>query len=575
MHRWITMVTLLAPLPASAQDAAPPKRTIPPTVLVEVADLEGRFDLALAADCAADACFSKGCSYVAHTIADRPPAASLPGLENEPGPNPAGAQAWLTQARCEFAYEASLEPGFAQALSRRLQTKVSSGYTVVSVGAQALPDLPLPPEPIAPPEPAVLEEALPPAEPTLSDRLLASVEWVLALFLGTLTVITLLWAWRRVGVETIEERAMRVELERGPPPEPAAPPDGPDPAVTAAKAAWRLRLEAGGADPGLAAMLQDLLRAGELPLLAKAVLTFPDLLPRAFPSGGDLAAPKLQLAAFLKTADPSALPSDEALFAALDRHGSAAALAAQKDAEVVRSLREEFGVAGLVGLVERVAPRAGGLLFALAPPEVQLEAARLLPEDRIGSVADQLLRSNRMDAAETERLFTLVRAVRAGEAPPTEAPSEVSDRGRPFDAAAALSALLPGVSPQARRGLLTRALDRTGGTLPAWTHDVLVPDLLLALPDDARADLLLGTPIDELAAWLSLYPHTTSERVLAGAPGTLAAGVANAPAAATRAEQVARADAGRRALARGGHEQLARSRGTFEDLIRAMSGAPA
>ena len=60
--------------------ADPPNSEIPATVLGELRMLENDFELALSQDCDAARCFSKGCTYVSHSVADRPRAASMPGL---------------------------------------------------------------------------------------------------------------------------------------------------------------------------------------------------------------------------------------------------------------------------------------------------------------------------------------------------------------------------------------------------------------------------------------------------------------------------------------------------------------
>lgn len=581
---WITLALALPT--AHAQEAGPPRRLIPPSLLVELQHVEDRFELALATDCAEGMCQSKGCSYVAHSLADRPPGASLPGLGQEPGPSStADAQAWLSQARCEFAYEGSLDAEYVQALSRRLGTRTSSGFTSVSVSGQALP--PLPP-PVAEPvpveeEPEPVAETPPPPDPLreLWTTLLDDFDWMIGLVLGTVCATTLIWGWRRVGRESLEERAMLAEIERDADAPPAPPPPEPvqatveltDDTAGAQLASWRLRLqelEPLNPDPGLQAMLRDLLRAGELPLLAKAVLTFPNL-AGAFPSGGDIAASKLALSEYLKTVDTATLPSDAELARALSRHASSAALASQRDAEVVRSLREEFGPGGLVGLIEGVPARAGALLFALAPAEVQHELVHLLAPGQMAAMAEQLLRSNRMDPAETGYLFDVLRGAGAGGMPPVVAPADVSDRGFPFDAPGALSALLPHLDPADRAAVLARALDRFGGSLPSWYTEILVPDMLFRLDEESRADLLLGADAEALAAWLSVQDPSVSVHLLESAPAALRASVRSAPVSPSRARQVAQADRGRRELARGFQAQLARDRVRFEDVVRALA----
>ena len=61
---------------ASAQSRVP-DRQIPPSVINEVRLLENRFDIALGVDCDAERCFSKGCTYVDHAVADRPRSTGL------------------------------------------------------------------------------------------------------------------------------------------------------------------------------------------------------------------------------------------------------------------------------------------------------------------------------------------------------------------------------------------------------------------------------------------------------------------------------------------------------------------
>ena len=589
MRTVLCVLLALTTIPAVAQEPGPPRRLIPPSLLVDLVGVEDRFDLALATDCAAGMCQSKGCSYVAHTLADRPPSASLPGLGNEAGPSStADAQAWLTQARCEFAYEGSLDAEYVQALSRRLGTRTSGGYTTVSVSGQALPPLPPPvAEPVVEPVPEP-EPPPPPPEPSLLrdlwSTLLDDLPWMLGLILGTACATALIWGWRRLGRETIEEKAMLAEIAReGAEPlqadvestdAPEPPPPPIDENVAVQLAGWRMRVAAIDPlrpDPGLQAMLRDLLRAGELPLLARAVLAFPSL-PAAFPAGGDIAASKLALAEYLKTADVAALPSDAELVRALNRHSSSAALASQTDAEVVRSLREEFGAGGLVTLIDGVSARAGALLFALAPPEAQQELVHLLEPGKMAAMAEQLMRSNRMDPAETEYLFAVLRQG-PGVDMPTAAPADVSDRGFAFDAAGALSTLLPHLAQEDLAALLGRALDRFGGSLPSWYAEILVPDMLFALDAEARADLLLGADAESMAAWLSLQDSSVTERLLADAPNALRASIRSAPVSPSRARQLATAERGRRDLARDFQAQIARNRMRFEDVVASMAGS--
>ena len=593
---------LAAALPPAAAQAVPSYQ-IPPAVVAEMRTLENRFELALSADCDAERCFSKGCSYVAHSTADRPRSGSLPGLRGEDkGPGSVEAQEYLTQAQCAFAHESDAEAADVQALVRRLQTKLSGGWLVVGVGHQPL--LPLPSYLREPPAVEASEpDAVDPTEPAAAARtewtaavagrelwtsLLPHFYWMIGLGLVTLAGSVLIWSWRRVGQASMEEQLLMAQLaaESAAPdePTPVAIEDtdreaeiGPDdpyssPYYVAQQVeAWTARLDGADPerpDPELQALIRELLRAGDMPLLAKAALRFPDTFPAAFPTGGDVAPAKLALADFLKTADASALPSDAVFFEALNRHALSATVANQSDARVVRSLREDFGAAGLASLIGALPARSGALLFALAPTSEQYEAVRLLPPAGAAGMADQLLRSDRMAPSEASYLFEVLQAARAG-APVPAAPQagEVLDRGAAFDAAGALSVLLGALAPEQRAGLFRAALQRFHGSLPAWYRGILVPDMLLALPAESRADLLLEIDVEPLAAWLSLLGDDGRARLLDGAPAALRASVDGASVFPSRERQLALAERGRRDLARGFQGKLARTGVTFEQVV--------
>ncbi|MFT4623602.1 MAG: hypothetical protein ACI8PZ_002258 [Myxococcota bacterium] len=562
--------------------SGPPDRRIPPSVLSEVALLENRFELALAQDCASERCYPKGCVYVDHTVADRAPAVSMPGLGFDPAPQPEQSQAHLTRARCAFAHEADIEGEDVAALGRRLGIKLSSGWVAVSVSHQPLSTIPAylreapaPEVDTDPPEAAPEPPPPPPRSETreLWEALLPHLWWMIGLGLLTVAGTVLIWAFRRVGQPSVEDQLLLAELEGGAgEPEPPADAEDADGAFVAAQhAAWSERLAAmdpTAPDLEVQALVRELLRAGELPLLAKAMLRFPDTLPKAFPAGGDVASEKLALAEYLKSADLDELPDDAAFFRALNRHALAASVASQADAQIVRSLREDFGAAGLAELVEQLPPRPAALVYALAPAGTRFEMLRLVGPGRLAQLAEMLLRSDRMDPDETANLFALLTTLRAGGAPPEwTLPEGVTDRGPTFDAVGPLSVLLEGVPGPARAALFRDALDRSHGSLPDWTRGILSSDFLFALPTEAWADLALQVDVAALAAWLSLVEANSRTRLVTGLPGSVQSAVRASSVFRSRTEQLALAERGRAALAAGFHAQLARAGIRFEDVL--------
>lgn len=555
-----------------------PNRVIPPSVRVEVQELENAFSLALSTDCDATRCYSKGCTYVDHAVADRGRSRSMPGLSQEAGPGSEPAQEYLTRARCSYAHEAALDAQDIKTLNLRLQAKVSSGWTSVTVSNQSLQALPTYLR-----DPVVLEEEVlpepekeaPPAEPaSLADELWSALLphffWMFGLLLATLSTMTLIWGWRRLGRLSPEDQALLAEFSQTEPEEPEELPEpipavvveatGEDGWVSAQKEAWQERLVRKD-DPMLRTLVTDLLRSEDRELLVQALLRFPGL-ASAFPSGGDVATDKLELAALIRSAELNDA-DDAAFFERLNRNALSAELGAQSDADTLRSLKQDFGAAGLAELIGRVPPRIGGLLFALAPLSTQMETSRLLVPKDLNNCAQQLLLSNRMDRDEAAWLFALLDAAQTGRLPDTPAPTQVRDQGPVFDAAGALSTLLPRLGSASRGTLFGEVGARFGGTLPGWHADILFADLLFALSDEARADLLLSVDVDALKAWLSVVPVDSREMLIEAMPNALKATVMG-PAAALNPERV---QAGRRALALGFQRQLRRAGLTFEEAV--------
>ncbi len=583
----LLLIPLLGLTPVQAA-SGPPRRPVPDPVLAELADLEDRFERALALDCEVSRCFSTGCTYVDHRVADRPRSSSLPGLGEKAGIGSVAPQPWLTQAQCGFAHEPAATPEDVRVLVRRLQSKVTTGWTSVSVSAKAMDPLPAylrSEHTLDAPEEAPVEPPPPPPEPTageqLWDALLPHLFWMVGGLLFTLAAVVLVWAFRRVGKASIEEEMLMAQMAadaQAAPPPVEVEEDGE--AVRSAayvaeqQSAWARRLasiEPQSPDPALHALVRDRLRSGDIPFLAKAALRFPDHFPAVFPDGGDVAAAKLALADYLRTADMAGLPDDTTFFEALNRHAVAASVASQADADVVRRLREDFGAAGLADTILGLPPRIGGLLYAWAAPGMQVEVGRLLSPRQVAAMSDQLLRSNRMDAHETDQLFSVVR----GEAP--SASGRVTDQGAELDVAGALSLLLSGLARGTRNQLLGDAVARFHGAVPGWMRDIFVADMLSVLPAEARTDLLLGVDVQALAAWLAGQDPSVAADLRSQMPDSLRATMSAISIPTDPGARAAAAREGQRALARGLQVELARLGMPFEAVLAdsGEAGGPA
>ncbi|MDY7226583.1 hypothetical protein [Hyalangium rubrum] len=566
-----------------------PQKHIPSPVLLELRALERQFDLALVRDCATERCVSKGCVYRDHVVVDMPRASSLPGIGQSEGPGSVPAQEYLTEASCDFAHEKAVASRDVQALVRRLEQRLSKGWLKVSVGHQVLaPISPTLSEPPAPkpepvPEPPRVETPPLPSPPpaqwdaTVAQRelwvsLLPHFSWMIALVLGTLAALLIIWALRRLGKESLEEKAMLAQMTAGTfdkraaseesaaagnaPATDGSSAEGRDEAAFVAeqRRLWASRMteaELTKEKGVVVELLRQWLKAGEFELLAKAIFLFGDKLSSAFSSEGELAVRKVGFAEFLRHVDEQQLPTDAAFFRKLNHHAISASLLSQSDAESYRSIHEEFGSSGIAHLIESLTPRHGALLFALVPPAFQHEVARTLSPELQVQVASQLLSSNRMSNEEQGYLFEALDAARAGRslpAPPRPAPDAIRDRGHAFDAAGALSVLLTYVGAEDRQALLTSMLKRSSGAFPSWYQDILYPDMLLKLPQDLQADMLLEVDVQGLAGWYSVQHPAWRESFIS----KLAPSMQNA----VRANMAFSSPADQFRMARRGHDEL-------------------
>jgi hypothetical protein len=589
------VLSLLLALPSSAlaqESTVPvPQKHIPAPVLLELRAITHQFDSALVRDCAPERCVSKGCVYRDHVVVDMPRTSSLPGIGQTEGPGSVPAQEYLTEASCDFAHEKSVASKDVQALVRRLEQRLSKGWLKVTVGAQVLapisPALSESPAPKTEPVPEPRVEPPPPAQPAppaqwdsgvalreLWVSLLPHFAWMIALFLATLSALLIIWALRRLGKESLEEKALLAQMAAGSLDKPAAPeeaaassaasgaPAAGGPAGEGEEAAFvaeQRRLWAGrmteeelAKEKGVVVqLLRQWLRAGEFELLAKAIFLFGDKLSSAFSSEGELAVRKVGFAEYLRHVDEQQLPSDAEFFRKLNHHAISASLLSQADAESYRSLREEFGSSGIAHLIESLTPRHGALLFALVPTDFQHEVARTLSPELQMKVASHLLSSNRMSNEERSYLFEALDAARAGRSlpsPPRPAPDAIRDRGHELDAAGALSVLFTYVGAEDRQALLTSMLKRSSGAFPSWYQDILYPDMLLKLPQDVQADMLLDVDVKVLAGWSSVQQPAWRESFIS----RLAPSMQNA----VRANMAFSSPADQFRMARRGHDEL-------------------
>lgn len=602
--KYINVLSLLIfATPVLAQPV--PKVHVPTSVLLELRMLERNFDTALAADCSLDRCTSKGCTYVQHQSVDLPKSASLPGLPSDKGPGSVPPQDYLTEARCEFTHERFVSKRNVGRLVKRLEERLARGWLKVKVVPQMLPPIPRelaePIEPVEKEEPAKEEAQEPVPEPVVEEpkepewtgqqalrelweALLPHYWWMVAIFLATIALAVLIWAYRRLGAPSIEEKVMEAQLANtGVETETPAAESVQDSEAERRDAErqrereeeesfseqqqkiWMKRLGAQSAsnDELVVELLRDWLQSGDFPMLARALMTFGDQLSASFSSDGSQALRKLEFADYFRQVDEEKLPSKAEFFRRLNQSAMASLLSSQSDVRLFRSLREDFGSSGVVNLMQELPTRYAALLFALVPRDTQHDVGRLMPKELRVKVADQLFASSRISKSESTYIFSCITAALEGETLPKPPNNLVTDRGPALDAASALSILLPLMEPETRNPLFQNVLQSASGAAPVWFEDILFPEMLDRIPDEDRMDLLLEVDVRALAAWLSLQDADWRRGFLKQMSATMQKAVQVNANFESRAEQMRLFHQGHREITKALKGQYAKGKTSF------------
>ncbi|HEY1098515.1 MAG TPA: hypothetical protein VGF99_06290, partial [Myxococcota bacterium] len=390
-------------------------------------------------------------------------------------------------------------------------------------------------------------------------------------------VIVLIWASRRLGATTIEEKMLEAQIAQTANTPPTPEPSSTEPSAkevadeTAAEQQekiWLERMAGVSADEAgpVTELVREWLKVGDFPMLARAVFVFGDRLSSAFANDSELALKKIEFAEYFREVDESTLPSKSEFFRRLNQHAMSSVLMSQGDVQLYRSLREDFGSGGVLGLMQQLPARYAALLFALVPRDAQFDVARLMPMPLRFSVAEQLLASTRISKDESAFIFACIGAARDGQPLPAPPRGVVTDRGPSVDAAAALSVLLPLLPPEERPGLFARAL-RGSASAPAWFDDIFFGEMLFKLDPEVRADLLLDVDVRGLAAWLSLQEQEWQRQLTASLSPALQTAVRVNSVFASRAEQHALARKGQQGIVTALKGQYARGKTSFAQLV--------
>lgn len=558
---FIFLALSMLPVAIFAADMVVPKVNVPPGVVAELKRIENSFEIGLGQDCSNDRCFSRGCVYLSHETVDKPRSGSLPGLgDPEAGPGSVGAQEHLTGARCEFAVESTVASKDIAVLIKRLEGRLSRGYLVLSVEAKALPPLPFNLKQTPAPAPTAVAATTPLANSTLNPQspslpapqwsvqmamrelwnaLLPHFSWMIALLLTTLAAMILMWSWRRIGKESVEEKLLAASLA-----DPETKPDevvstqvidqdlSPKQDIVESKekevitlhpdcAAWKQKF---AADPdSFVRLLSHWLREKEFSHLAKLSMIFAGV-PELIRAQSALTSQARGFASYLAAQEnDSILPADDDFFAALQRADTIAGVLNSEDAQLMRRLGTEFGSAEMAALIGYFPDRIAGILMAEGASAVLSESVSLIPSAKRISLAESLLCSNRVSDAEFKIAVNGLKSIFIENKIPqfSEMPKTTLNYGRMFGAERVLSALFPRMSRDERKKIVESVKAKFSDALPAWTSGIFFPEMLLSFSSELRNGFLLQVEPRDIALFLSSCQEKTHLSILRDLPESL------------------------------------------------------
>lgn len=172
---------------------------VPPSIKQEIATTQERFAAVLEEECP-QGCFSVGCTASRFVAQDQVQNSSLPGLEDakiQPVP-----QFKLVSVLCEFAYEPKFDPTELSNIKQRVRQKVKQVGIELTIGTRLLTpkvdpnqqkqDQNLDPQQMQRKEPPTLGEQL-------AAKLIPFIPWFLTIFCATVSILLLIWGWRKLG----------------------------------------------------------------------------------------------------------------------------------------------------------------------------------------------------------------------------------------------------------------------------------------------------------------------------------------------------------------------------------------
>ena len=489
------------------------KQPIPEPVQNEVGELTQNFASLLVGECPKDLCFAKGCEHLAHETTVSLPEQAVPGIalpENTVG----GAQHRLTRAVCHFAYETAIAGAPLAALKQRLRAKLSTKAFAVQIASEELP-----PNAIANSE-VVNPPALPPPsrKEQLWQELRPHTPWMLGMVLGCAVLCLLIWGYRRLGKDSLEEQLLAHKIRA----EDDAPKTQVLPTIEGiADPMERMRQEIMTSVERWQELASSLLEDGQFAALAASLHYFPGHSMSFMNYDRRLLVKRAKFQEYLQTTTPLLAPAE--LYQVLTKRLLLVTQWKEDESLLLSRIWQYLAPKDIARLLAAMRVAVGKVILCFLPRPYLAETIMFLPSEVKKSLAWALLTSNRGSLKDLDQAIHWARGITKGAPIPVDALDDAPEvEIVPLDCEEALSLLLAAISQDEKKLLLAQASATNHNRIPEWCSGVFYESMLLNIPEDILSDILLSLNAAKLAVWLHQVQDTgVKDKVKRAAPETL------------------------------------------------------
>jgi len=477
-----------------AQSGITPKEKIPAEMLLQLNALDLNFANLVSKECGPDQCIHRGCVYLKHEVVTLKSGSSLPGLSmgQDNAMEDSSPQYFLSQARCEYAYEPSLESDAVKKLDERFTAKLSKGILRVSIKSFALPERP---------KSTMLTDAKVVEEGIVAKFLNEYLAHLIFIALALILFLVIVWSLRRLGKDSMEDELRMLQLKKDIEDSTKEQKVEINQAEELQKRVVALQDYFKENQSKLKTIVKKWLENLEFGKISYASHLFARTGIEMLPSESHFLQKKILLQKYIAEEFDFQNGHMSETVKELEEISSYVDCLFDERAERIATFFTNCHPKGLSQIMGAVHPDVAAALLILAPYQIQKETLTYSSTALKFLLTKRLLSNPHVSESELRLVEQTMIATEEGRQPPKEAPANQFEFGTPMEVVETLSLLMGSISAESRKEIWEDAISKNGGRIPAWVGGVFYNDMLQNLNEHQLKSLFLECDAKKLAAW--------------------------------------------------------------------------